>query len=90
LADLTLPARRKEAQVPAPEQRRTRLPWPTPRRLLEYLAAILVGNAIYLWVVSPNLPEELRHRPFREDWGLLVDFLVCLAVYGLMRKFARR
>lgn len=66
-------------------ERWSRLPWPKPRRLLEYLAAILVGNALYFLVLSPILPENLRHRPFREDWGLLVDFLVCMLVYAVMR-----
>ena len=65
------------------------LPWPKPRRLLEYLAAILAGNAVYFWVLTPILPESLRHRPFREDWGLLVDFLVCVLVYGAYRLLRR-
>jgi len=75
--------------VPSERSSRNPLPWPTPRRLLEYLAAILAGNAVYFLVLSPILPEALRHRPFREDWGLLVDFLVCAAVYGIYR-LARR
>jgi hypothetical protein len=57
----------------------------TLRRWLEYLVAILLGNAIYYFSLLPYLPEALRHRGFREDWGTLVDFLVCAAVYGLIR-----
>lgn len=72
------------------DPRKPGLPWPTPRKLLGYLAAILAGNAIYFLLLSPALPEELRHRPFREDWGLLVDFLVCVAVYGIGRGVLRR
>ena len=57
----------------------------TPRRWIEYLAAILIGNAIYYLSLVPHLPEALRHQGFRTDWGMLVDFLVCVAVYGLIR-----
>ncbi|HUA00645.1 MAG TPA: hypothetical protein VMB02_09960 [Candidatus Aquilonibacter sp.] len=57
----------------------------TPRRWLEYLVAILIGNAIYYLSLVPHLPESLRHHGFREDWGMLVDFVTCVAVYGLIR-----
>jgi len=57
----------------------------TPRRWLEYLVAILIGNAIYFFSLSPHLPDSLRHRSYRTDWGTFVDFAVCAAVYGLIR-----
>ena len=57
----------------------------TPRRWLEYLAAILLGNAIYYLSLVPHLPEALRHQGFQMDWGMGVDFAVCVAVYGLIR-----
>jgi len=57
----------------------------TLRRWLEYLAAILIGNAIYYFSLSPHLPDALRHTNFSVDWGTLVDFAVCAAVYGLIR-----
>jgi hypothetical protein len=57
----------------------------TPRRWLEYLIAILVGNAIYFFSFAPHLPDYLRHQGFRTDWGEALDFLVCAAVYGLIR-----
>jgi len=57
-----------------------------PRRAwLDYLLAIILGNAIYFLVIEPVLPEPLRHQPFRLDWGLALDFLVCVAVYALVR-----
>jgi hypothetical protein len=59
------------------------------RRWLEYLRAILVGNAIYFWSLVPHLPESLRHRAFRYDWGLALDFAVCVGVYGLIRLGGR-
>jgi hypothetical protein len=61
----------------------------TPRRWLEYLAAILLGNAIYYFSLVPHLPEVLRHQGFQTDWGAAVDFAVCVAVYGLIRLGAR-
>jgi hypothetical protein len=53
------------------------------RRWGEYLAAILVGNAIYFWAIGPRLPVELHHQSFRVDLGLVVDFLICAGIYGL-------
>ena len=50
----------------------------------QYLLAILGGNAIFL-LLNPHLPPELQHRIFRIDWGIAVDFLLCAAVYGLIR-----
>jgi hypothetical protein len=57
----------------------------TPLRWLEYLVAILVGNAIYYLSLAPHLPEVLRHQGFEIDGGVLVDFAVCVGVYWLMR-----
>jgi len=57
----------------------------TPRRWLEYLIAILVGNAIYYFSLVPYLPVALRHQGMKVDWGTGVDFVVCVAVYGLIR-----
>jgi hypothetical protein len=57
----------------------------TPRRWIEYLAAILVGNAIYYLSLQPHLPDAMRHKLYNADLGLLVDFVVCVGVYGLIR-----
>ncbi|MGE5277282.1 MAG: hypothetical protein ACM3SU_09835 [Acidobacteriota bacterium] len=65
----------------------------TARRWIEYLVAILVGNALYFLVLYPGLPRALQHQPFRFDAGLLLDFLVCVLVYVVMRMavaYARR
>jgi hypothetical protein len=55
------------------------------------LAAVVIGNLFYFLILMPRLPIAGRHRPNRLDWGLVVDFWVCLAAYGLidllMRKF---
>lgn len=57
----------------------------TLRRWLEYLVAILLGNLIYYFSLVPHLPDALRHQGFQMDWGVAVDFVVCVAVYGLIR-----
>jgi hypothetical protein len=58
-------------------------------RWVEYLVAIVLGNVIYFFSLYWHLPRALRHQTFRIDWGVAVDFAVCVAVYGLIRV-ARR
>jgi len=60
-------------------------PWLSPRRWLESLLAIVAGNALYFLVVMPRAPRWLVHAPFQIDAGLLLDFLICAAIYGLAR-----
>lgn len=57
----------------------------TPRRWLEYLIAILLGQAIYYFSLVPHLPESLHHQGFQIDLGMLLDFIICAGVYGLIR-----
>jgi hypothetical protein len=54
------------------------------RRWAEYLLAVLGGNVVYLFM-EPQLPMAMRHRIFRIDWGLALDFGICVALYGLVR-----
>jgi hypothetical protein len=61
----------------------------TPRRWLEYLGAIILGNAIYYFSLAPHLPVSLRHQTPKLDWGMALDFLVCVGVYGLIRLGSR-
>lgn len=69
----------------------------TPRRWIEYIAAILTGNAIYFLVLFPSLPPALQHQPpdpknlvpFRFDAGLVLAFLCCVVVYGVIRMASR-
>ena len=56
---------------------------PLTAKWLKYLAAILVGNGLY-FAVNRYLPEPAKHHAFRFDLGTLVDFWLCLVVYGLM------
>lgn len=61
----------------------------TPRRWVEYVVAILAGNAIYFAVLFSSLPTSLRHEPMRIDAGLLLDFLCCVSVYAAIRLGSR-
>ena len=51
---------------------------------LQALLAIILGNVVYFALV-PSLPPAARHRPFRPDLGMLLDFWFCLVIYGLIR-----
>ncbi|HKO04284.1 MAG TPA: hypothetical protein VJW51_06030 [Candidatus Acidoferrales bacterium] len=55
----------------------------------ESLLAVLLGNVTYFGV-APYLPQRLQHDLFHIDWGLLLDFLTCAAVFGLIRLIRRR
>jgi len=57
----------------------------TPRRWIEYTVAILAGNAVYFLVLFPGLSPGLQHQPVKVDPGLVLDFLCCVAVYGVIR-----
>jgi hypothetical protein len=54
------------------------------QRLWRYLIAILAGNAIY-FAIERFLPPRGQHQPFQIDWGLAVDFWICVACYGIVR-----
>jgi hypothetical protein len=52
----------------------------TVKNFLDALVAVLAGNAIY-YLLMPHLPRVARHALFKEDWGLLVDFAICTAIF---------
>jgi hypothetical protein len=60
----------------------------TMKNFLDALVAVLAGNAIY-FLLMPHLPTAIRHRLFKEDLGLLVDFLICTVIFAAV-KYARR
>ena len=60
---------------------------PTVKNFLDALAAVLAGNALY-FVLMPHLPFAMRHSLFKEDWGLVVDFVVCTIIFVCV-KIAR-
>lgn len=53
------------------------------------LIAVVVGNVLYLFVISPHLPPLGRHHPSRFDLGLIIDFWFCLVIYGIIDLFLR-
>jgi len=59
------------------------------RRLLKQLIAIVTGNLLYFFVLMPHLPPAGRHHPERLDLGLLVDFWVCVVLYGIIELLDR-
>ena len=61
----------------------------TARRWIEYSAAILAGNAIYFFLLFPDLPPAFQHRPFVPDLGLALDFVLCVVVYAVIRMGSR-
>lgn len=60
------------------------------RRYWKTLLAVLGGNLLYFAVLLPYLPPAARHHPGQLDLGLVVDFWVCLAFYGLLAFTFRR
>ena len=54
------------------------------RRFLKQLIAVVGGNLLYLFLLMPHLPPAGQHRPDRLDLGLIVDFWVCVAMYGVV------
>jgi hypothetical protein len=51
--------------------------------LIQALCAVILGNLFYFWLGPAfHLPP---HRPFQLDWGLIVDFWLCVVAYGLIR-----
>ncbi len=64
---------------------------PSRRRWLHYGLAIGIGNLLYFSLL-PHLPASLQHQVFQLDAGLALDFLLCVALYLLLRRwdFPRR
>jgi ABC-type uncharacterized transport system permease subunit len=56
---------------------------------LKSLVAVVVGNAIYFLVIMPLLPPAGRHGIARIDLGLVIDFWVCLVVFGAVELLVR-
>ena len=59
-----------------------------PKNFWQSLIAVLVGNALY-FLLMPKLPVPARHNINRLDLGLVVDFWICLVIYGLLELFKR-
>ncbi len=59
------------------------------RNFVNAFIAVVLGNLIYFFVLSPLLPPAGRHEVFRIDVGLAIDFGVCVVMYGIIELLAR-
>jgi len=59
----------------------------TRAKWIKFTVSILVGNALY-FALSPHLPPAAQHRTWAVDLGTIVDFWMCLMVYGLLELIA--
>lgn len=50
---------------------------------IKYLIAILLGNAIY-FSIARYLPPAAQHGSSSVNLGTVVDFWICLCIYGLL------
>ena len=55
--------------------------WPNFGRSL---LAVLAGNTIY-YAIWRYLPPAAQHHLYQIDWGLAVDFWICLLCYFVVR-----
>ena len=60
------------------------------RLLLKQTIAVVGGNLFYFFLLMPHLPPGGRHQPDRLDLGLIVDFWICVVMYGLVELIDRR
>ena len=60
------------------------------RNLWQAVIAVVAGNAIYFLVLWPYLPPTARHDVYRLDIGLLFDFWVCAACFGVVKLIWKR
>jgi hypothetical protein len=52
------------------------------------LIAVLAGNIVY-FLLMPHLPVAARHL-HKYDFGVLVDFVICLAIFLVIRTISQR
>lgn len=60
------------------------------RNFLKSLVAVIGGNALYFFLLMPVLPASARHMPYKADVGLILDFWICLVIYGVIELAIRR
>lgn len=53
---------------------------------VQSLVAVLAGNLIY-FLLMPYLPPAAQHM-HKYDLGMLVDFWICLVVFGLIKTIS--
>lgn len=60
---------------------RYKFDWSNFRR---QLLAVLAGNLLY-YLSYKYLPPVAQHHLYQIDWGLAVDFWMCVICYGIVR-----
>jgi hypothetical protein len=56
---------------------------------LHALAAVVGGNALY-FLLEKYLPAPARHALFKVDFGMVVDFCICLVFFVVIKALAGR
>jgi hypothetical protein len=56
---------------------------------VQALVAVVAGNLLY-FLVAPHLPPAAQHVPPRVDLGMLIDFWICLVIFGAIKTLAGR
>ncbi len=67
------------------EPARNRNPFRMKHTFWRSLIAVIAGNAIYFGLLYNHLPPRAQHQPYHIDWGLAVDFWICVICYGIVR-----
>lgn len=62
---------------------------PITMNFLDALLAVMAGNAAY-FLLMPHMPLWARHVPMRLDFGILVDFWLCLVIFGIVKATSRQ
>jgi hypothetical protein len=56
---------------------------------LHSFIAVVAGNALY-FLLAPYLPPQAQHAAARFGPGTLLDFCICLMIFFLIKRVARR
>jgi hypothetical protein len=63
-----------------------RIRWRFPGGWQRSVAAVLIGTLLYFALVDAKLPPASQ-QPYGLNWGLGIDFLMCVAVFRLTARF---
>ena len=55
----------------------------TRAKWIKFMVSIILGNVLY-FALSPHLPPAAQHHSWTVDLGTIIDFWLCLVVYGLL------
>jgi hypothetical protein len=57
---------------------------------IKSLIAVVSGNLLYFFVLMPRLPAAAQHQTNRLDFGLVLDFWMCVVLWGVVDMVSRR